>query len=185
MKKLSIIFSFFFLALTIGSNEASAAIKCAGTPTACNTRSTEISCVGSSGSNANVAGTASNGGCTWTAATFECGATSGVTASCSGIIDAVICSEVPNCYKLVDASTDSNAFVTTICNALKIITGTGGKAFAAFAIVSVGIGFFSGKVSWGLMIGVTAGIAAMFGAPTIVAAISGGTASDCGAAVAG
>jgi len=74
---------------------------------------------------------------------------------------------------------DDNAFVTTICNAYKIITGTGGKAFAAFAIISVGIGFFTGKVSWGLMIGVACGIAALFGAPTIVAAIGGGSAINC------
>jgi type IV secretory pathway VirB2 component (pilin) len=67
----------------------------------------------------------------------------------------------------------SNSFSRTICNALRIVTGTAGKTFAAFAIIAVGIGFFSGKVSWGLMIGVAAGIAAMFGAPSIVAAISG------------
>jgi type IV secretory pathway VirB2 component (pilin) len=67
----------------------------------------------------------------------------------------------------------SNSFSRTICNALRIATGTAGKTFAAFAIIAVGIGFFSGKVSWGLMIGVAAGIAAMFGAPSIVAAISG------------
>ncbi len=77
------------------------------------------------------------------------------------------------------ATADDNAFTRTLCNALRIITGTGGKAFAAFAIISLGIGFFTGKVSWGLMVGVTAGIAAMFGAPTIVAAISGSTAATC------
>lgn len=70
-------------------------------------------------------------------------------------------------------ATNDNAFVTTMCNVLKMVTGNGGKAFAAFAIISLGIGFFTGKVSWGLMLGVAAGIAAMFGAPTIVAAISG------------
>jgi len=74
---------------------------------------------------------------------------------------------------------DKNAFVTTICNVLKIVTGNGGKAFAAFAIISLGIGFFTGKVSWGLMIGIAAGIAAMFGAPSIVAAISGSESYDC------
>lgn len=76
-------------------------------------------------------------------------------------------------------SADSNKLVDTMCNALSIVTGTGGKAFAAFAIISVGIGFFTGKVSWGLMIGVAMGIAAMFGAPTIVAALSGESAEDC------
>lgn len=74
---------------------------------------------------------------------------------------------------------DNNAFSRVLCNILDIATGSGGKAFAAFAIISVGIGFFTGKVSWGLMIGVAAGIAAIFGAPSIVAAVSGGTAVDC------
>jgi len=74
----------------------------------------------------------------------------------------------------------SNSFSRSICNALRVVTGTAGKTFAAFAIIAVGIGFFSGKVSWGLMIGVAAGIAAMFGAPSIVAAISGqGTDMAC------
>ena len=67
----------------------------------------------------------------------------------------------------------SNSLTRVMCNALRIVTGSAGKTFAAFAIIAVGIGFFSGKVSWGLMIGVAAGIAAMFGAPSIVAAISG------------
>ncbi|MAZ80334.1 MAG: hypothetical protein CMP18_00920 [Rickettsiales bacterium] len=70
-------------------------------------------------------------------------------------------------------STDINEFSKVMCRVLDIATGTGGKAFAAFAIISVGIGFFTGKVSWGLMIGVAAGIAAIFGAPSIVSAISG------------
>jgi type IV secretory pathway VirB2 component (pilin) len=80
----------------------------------------------------------------------------------------------------VSASANSNMLVTTICNVMQIVTGNAGKAFAAFAIISVGIGFFTGKVSWGLMIGVAAGIAAMFGAPQIVAAISGKNTYDCG-----
>lgn len=80
----------------------------------------------------------------------------------------------------VSASADSNVLVDTICNVLKIVTGNAGKAFAAFAIISLGIGFFTGKVSWGLMIGIAAGIAAMFGAPSIVAAITGESTFDCG-----
>jgi len=70
-------------------------------------------------------------------------------------------------------SISSNSLTKVMCNALRIVTGSAGKSFAAFAIIAVGIGFFSGKVSWGLMIGVAVGIAAMFGAPSIVAAISG------------
>jgi len=69
----------------------------------------------------------------------------------------------------------SNSLNKVMCNALRLVTGSAGKTFAAFAIIATGIGFFSGKVSWGLMIGVAAGIATMFGAPSIVAAISGQT----------
>jgi type IV secretory pathway VirB2 component (pilin) len=71
------------------------------------------------------------------------------------------------------ADTNMSTFSRSMCNALKVVTGSAGKTFAAFAIIATGIGFFTGKVSWGLMIGVTAGIATMFGAPSIVAAISG------------
>lgn len=77
------------------------------------------------------------------------------------------------------ATANDNMLVDTLCNIFEIATGNGGKAFAAFAIISLGIGFFTGKVSWGLMIGVAAGIAAMFGAPTIVSAISGGEKYGC------
>jgi type IV secretory pathway VirB2 component (pilin) len=74
---------------------------------------------------------------------------------------------------LVPESQASDVFISEFCNAYNIVTGNAGKAFAAFAIVSVGIGFFTGKVSWGLMIGVTVGIASIFGAPSIVSALSG------------
>ena len=79
--------------------------------------------------------------------------------------------------EVYQASTSKNTFVKSVCNAFRIVTGAAGKTFAAFAIIATGIGFFSGKVSWGLMIGVAAGIATMFGAPSIVAAISGQTAN--------
>jgi type IV secretory pathway VirB2 component (pilin) len=67
----------------------------------------------------------------------------------------------------------SNTLSKAFCNALRIATGGAGKTFASFAVIATGIGFFTGKVSWGLMIGVAAGIATMFGASSIVAAISG------------
>ena len=73
----------------------------------------------------------------------------------------------------VSASVSSNSLTRVMCNALRIVTGSAGKTFATFAIIATGIGFFTGKVSWGLMIGVAAGIATMFGGPSIVAAISG------------
>ena len=78
-----------------------------------------------------------------------------------------------------DSLVNSNVLVDVMCNVLRIVTGNFGKAVAAFAVLSVGVGFFTGKVSWGLMIGVAAGIGAMFGANTIVAAITGESVVDC------
>ena len=75
--------------------------------------------------------------------------------------------------KDASANISSNALTRVMCNALRIVTGGAGKTFATFAVIATGIGFFTGKVSWGLMIGVAAGIATMFGGPSIVSAISG------------
>lgn len=73
----------------------------------------------------------------------------------------------------------ASAFVAEMCNVTNIVTGTAGKLVAAVAVVGVGIGFFTGKVSWGLLVGVTVGIGTMFGAPSIVSAISGSPTFVC------
>lgn len=173
MKKL------FFLAvsalfLTLNSTESFAQTAgCSGT---------SFSCVGLSQAACTAANGATNpapcgwdgNGCINTVA--------GATLTCSAFTTAAQCNALGCIWSgNVTGNADNNAFVNTLCRALQIVTGKGGKAFAAFAIISIGIGFFTGKVSWGLMIGVTAGIAAMFGAPTIVAAIGGGSAADCSA----
>ena len=95
------------------------------------------------------------------------------------VVPAVLPAISNNAHAGTGTTTNDNAFVDTMCKALGLVTGNAGKAFAAFAIISLGIGFFTGKISWGLMIGVAMGIAAMFGAPTIVAVLNGGTAADC------
>ncbi len=79
----------------------------------------------------------------------------------------------------ISNTANSNVLADVMCNVQRVVTGNAGKAFAAFAIISIGVGFFTGKVSWGLMIGVAAGIAAMFGAATIVSAITGKSTYDC------
>ena len=95
------------------------------------------------------------------------------------VVPAVLPVIANNAHAGSGTTVDNNAFVDTMCKALGLVTGNAGKAFAAFAIISLGIGFFTGKISWGLMIGVAMGIAAMFGAPTIVAVLNGGTACSC------
>jgi type IV secretory pathway VirB2 component (pilin) len=76
-------------------------------------------------------------------------------------------------------SAHATAFTAEMCNINNIVTGTAGKVFAAFAIVSVGIGFFTGKVSWGLMIGTCVGIGLIFGAPSLISAVSGQSTFVC------
>ena len=99
----------------------------------------------------------------------------GCEATKTNIINAKIAYNKAKLDPMSDAKydTEDQGFSRVMCQALKVVTGSAGKTFASFAIIATGIGFFTGKVSWGLMIGVTAGIATMFGAPSIVAAISG------------
>ena len=63
-----------------------------------------------------------------------------------------------------------------LCNVLNFVTGGIGKTIAAFIIIGVGLGFFTGKCSWGVLIGVTLGITCMFGAPAIIASVTGDSA---------
>ncbi|MBL6664838.1 MAG: TrbC/VirB2 family protein, partial [Rickettsiales bacterium] len=77
------------------------------------------------------------------------------------------------------AYASGSVFDASACNVLNIVTGTPGKVFAAFAVVATGTGFFTGKISWGLCIGVVGGIAVIFGAPSVVAAISGKPMFEC------
>ncbi len=175
MKKISILFSFLFLFLVAVSSDSNAqALGCSGTPAACgdNARQgTSRACTGTEGATTGM-------GCAFNAGVCS---NSPAATACNTSTNPGQCNAISGCIWRSAATADNNAFVDTLCNALKIVTGSGGKAFAAFAIISCGIGFFTGKISWGLMIGITCGIAAMFGAPTIVAAISGGTAVDCAA----
>ena len=68
---------------------------------------------------------------------------------------------------------ESATMQTVLCNVLKFVTGGIGKTIASFIIIGVGLGFFTGKVSWGVLIGVTLGMSALFGAPAVVGAITG------------
>jgi len=81
------------------------------------------------------------------------------------------------------SSSTDNALVSGICNAYQIVTGKAGKVFAAFAVIATGVGFFTGKVQWGLIISLVLGIAAIFGAPSIVSAITGDSQPICSASI--
>ena len=74
---------------------------------------------------------------------------------------------------------DEDAMTTILCNVYVFITGGIGKTICSFVIIGVGIGFFTGKVSWGTLIGVALGIASLFGGPSIMAAVTGTTDTPC------
>ncbi len=73
----------------------------------------------------------------------------------------------------------NGAFLSEMCNVLNVVTGSTGKIIASVGIAAVGVGFFTGKVSWGLLIGASSGVGLMFGAPTMVAALSGTSYYEC------
>lgn len=79
------------------------------------------------------------------------------------------------------AADETDPMTATLCNIYLFITGGIGKTICAFTIIGVGIGFFTGKVSWGVLIGVALGIASLFGGPAIMAAVTGGNAPCEGA----
>lgn len=110
-----------------------------------------------------------------------CRAQDGASIRCSQLNNAQCNSGVGDIgvkCRWVAEDTDNNKLVDAVCRVYLIATGTAGKAFAAVGVISVGIGFFTGKVSWGLMISVAAGIAVFFGAPSIIGVISGSDASN-------
>ncbi|NBR95448.1 MAG: hypothetical protein EBT55_03985, partial [Proteobacteria bacterium] len=75
---------------------------------------------------------------------------------------------------------DQSPITRGLCNVFEMANGNVGKAIAIFAIVACGFGFFTGKFSIALVIGITLGIGILFGAPKIIAALTGGDAVNCG-----
>lgn len=66
-----------------------------------------------------------------------------------------------------------------LCGIMRFVTGNVGKTFASFAIIAVGIGFLTGKTTWVAMITFALGIAAIFGAPVVIKALTGGDEVVC------
>ena len=71
-----------------------------------------------------------------------------------------------------------DALAEVLCNVVDWFTGPVGAGIATLAIIVIGIGALMGKVSWGMAIIVGIGVGVIFGAPTIVDALSG-QASTC------
>lgn len=65
-----------------------------------------------------------------------------------------------------------------LCKVIAILQGNTAKGVAVVAIIVVGMGFFTGKASWPVVLMTVVGIVVIFAAPAITAMISGDTAAN-------
>jgi len=75
------------------------------------------------------------------------------------------------------AGAGKNAFIDAFCSMYKFITSSVGKGVALAAVVTIGVFFFLGKITWGSVAAVAIGIGAMFGAPAVVGVLTGSSMS--------
>lgn len=75
----------------------------------------------------------------------------------------------------------NDAITQVLCNVVNQLQSGIGKGIATIGIIVLGIGLFLGKLSWPLALATALGIALIFGATSIVAWISAGTAGSAGA----
>ena len=76
------------------------------------------------------------------------------------------------------APTDLTGMTTIFCNVINEITGTVGKLISVLILISMAIGLFLGKITWGLAIAVMVGMGMLFGATGLVDMISSGTSAS-------
>jgi type IV secretory pathway VirB2 component (pilin) len=62
-----------------------------------------------------------------------------------------------------------------LCAVVTALSGTTAKAIAIIALMFVGVGLFMGKVNWGVATATALGIIVLFGAPTLVGFLGGGS----------
>jgi type IV secretory pathway VirB2 component (pilin) len=68
----------------------------------------------------------------------------------------------------------------TLCRLVANLSGGIARGIATIAIFAVGVGLFLGKLNWGIAAATAAGVGIIFGAPKLVAFLSGdSTTSVC------
>jgi len=82
-----------------------------------------------------------------------------------------------------DAADAGQGIANVLCNVIQVAQGATGKTIATLVIISMAIGLFLGKITWGVAIAVAVGMGVLFGANTVVSFISSpdgkGTGSVC------
>jgi type IV secretion system protein VirB2 len=73
-----------------------------------------------------------------------------------------------------NAADAGQGIANVLCNVIEIAQGQVGKTIATLIIISLAIGLFLGKITWGVAIAVAVGMGVLFGANTTVGFIAGG-----------
>ncbi|MFQ3307076.1 MAG: type IV secretory pathway VirB2 component (pilin) [Candidatus Midichloriaceae bacterium] len=60
-----------------------------------------------------------------------------------------------------------------LCNVIQLAQGGIGKTIATLIIISMAMGLFLGKITWGVAIAVAVGMGVLFGANTVVGFLAG------------
>lgn len=80
----------------------------------------------------------------------------------------------------VGTSVDAESkIVLVLCKVSSLLTGTVGKAIAILIVISLALGLFFAKVTWGMAIATGVGMGILFGANSLVTFISGTTTDPC------
>jgi type IV secretion system protein VirB2 len=78
----------------------------------------------------------------------------------------------------VFAVEDETGIVQIFCNVINEITGGIGKVISILILISMAIGLFLGKITWGLAIATMVAMGLLFGASGLINVITKGVSSD-------
>ena len=79
-----------------------------------------------------------------------------------------------------DSSVDSasQGITNVLCHVIEVIQGNTGKSISILVIISLAIGLFLGKVTWGVAIAVAVGMGVLFGANQLVGYLADGNSDN-------
>ncbi len=78
-----------------------------------------------------------------------------------------------------DSKDAGQGIADVLCNVIAVAKGATGKTIATLVIISMAIGLFLGKITWGVAIAVAVGMGILFGADNVVQFVSGGSGDIC------
>lgn len=77
------------------------------------------------------------------------------------------------------AGVNADGMGQVVCNIIDELQGPVARGVAAFGIIFLGFSLFLGKISWGVALALGIGVAAIFGAESIVDAMLGAKGTAC------